>query len=189
MSSAKKIILASGSPRRHELLSSLGFNFEIRLKEIEEDYSHNIKAEEVAEYLANLKADAYLPEIQEDELLITADTVVIFENKILGKPQNATDAFEMLKKLSNNQHKVASGVAILTKNKRESFTETTNVYFDLIKEDEITHYIEKYQPLDKAGAYGIQEWIGLIGVSKIEGSYHNVMGLPTQQLYKRLIKF
>ncbi len=188
MSSNYQLILASKSPRRQELLKLLDLNFEVRVKSIEESFPEAMPAIEVAEYLANQKSDAF-EHLGDKELLITSDTVVIHKDHILGKAKDRAEAFEMLNLLSGNTHKVATGVCLRTKNKRHSFTEVTSVTFDQLKEVEIDYYLDTYKPFDKAGAYGIQEWIGMIGISKIEGDYYNVMGLPLNRLYKSLKDF
>lgn len=181
------IILASKSPRRKELLEMLDIPFEIHTKDgIEEKYPKNLPVMEVAEYLSRLKGKAYSLEIKEDELVITADTVVILDDKIYGKPRNQADAIDMLLELGGKTHIVATGVTIATKEKMVSFSTYTGVTFADLTREEITWYVENYHPLDKAGAYGIQEWIGCAAVAGIDGSFYNVMGLPVHQLYKAL---
>lgn len=181
-----KLILASKSPRRQSLIENLGFPFEIRIKDVEEIYPADLESEKIPVFLAGLKSTPLIGTLDEGEILITSDTVVINKGKILGKPEDKIEAFKMLKSLSGNSHKVVTGVCITSKNKSISFAETTIVHFSELTDDEIYYYIEKYQPLDKAGAYGIQEWIGAIAVSKIEGCYYNVMGLPVHKVYRTL---
>lgn len=178
-----RLILASGSPRRQQFFRDLDLDFEIRLKEIEEIYPKELQREEITNYLALLKADAFDGELQENEILITSDTIVWHNNKALGKPKNTEDAFEMLQSLSNSTHEVITSVCFKNKYESKVLHETTKVSFCKLSDKEIRYYIEKYKPFDKAGAYGIQEWIGFVGVSKIEGSYANVMGLPTDKVY------
>ncbi|MBS9767297.1 MAG: septum formation protein Maf [Flavobacteriaceae bacterium] len=185
----QKIILASASPRRQELLQQMKVPFVVKTKEVDEVYSDNLKGREVTEFLANLKADAFSEELQSDELLITADTIVWHKDKVLGKPKTAEDAMKMLRRLSGNTHQVITSVCLKTTTKKVVFSEVTEVTFKHLSDAEISFYIEQYQPFDKAGSYGIQEWIGHIGITKIEGSYFNVMGLPTQQLYEHLKAF
>ncbi|MEQ8909985.1 MAG: Maf family nucleotide pyrophosphatase [Vicingaceae bacterium] len=186
---AYKLILASQSPRRKALLESLGYQFEQRIKEFEESYPENLSAEEVPEFLSIKKAKAHLAELKENELLITSDTVVILEDQILEKAANAEEAKQMLNALSGNTHQVVSGVCLSSQKKQKSFSVSTTVFFKPLKEVEIDYYIKHYQPFDKAGAYGIQEWIGQIGVEKIEGSFYNVMGLPVKELFEAIQKF
>lgn len=180
-----RLILASKSPRRQELLRSLDFDFEVKVKTIDESFPRSLPPLEVAEYLANLKSKAF-GELENDELVLTSDTVVIANKEILGKASNYAEAFSMIKSLSGKTHEVATGVCLRSQKKTESFTQVTLVTFDRLTDASIKYYIEKYQPYDKAGSYGIQEWIGMIGISKIEGDYYNVMGLPLNSLYKRL---
>lgn len=182
-----KILLASQSPRRKELLAGLDIEFNIFVKKgIDEDYPRGIPAQDVAAFLSQKKAKAYQQDIADGVLIITADTVVIQGKTILEKPQNKAEAQHMLAHLSGHTHQVITGVTLTTKNKHHTFSATTEVRFTTLTEDEIDYYIEKYKPFDKAGSYGIQEWIGYIGVEHIEGSYFNVMGLPVQQLYTAL---
>ena len=181
-----KIILASGSPRRQQFFKDLDLNYEIRLKEIEEIYPDNLKAEEITNYLAELKASAFEGELLENEILITSDTLVWLKDKALGKPKDYDDAFEILKSLSNETHEVITSVCFKTTTKSETLFDVTKVTFNTLSEEAIHYYLENYKPFDKAGAYGIQEWIGLIGIVKIEGSYTNVVGLPTEKVYKHL---
>lgn len=184
-----KIILASGSPRRSQLMRDAGFLFEIRKKDVEEVYPPGLDIAGVPEYLAKLKAAAFKDELKADELVITADTVVCIDAKILGKPNNRMAAIEMLETLSGKKHTVITGVCLTTSGKEESFSVYTDVYFKRLTAEEIVYYVDNYKPFDKAGAYGIQEWIGYIGIEKIEGSFYNVMGLPVQKLYEALQRF
>jgi septum formation protein len=180
------LILASGSPRRQQFFKDLDLDFEIRLKEIEEIYPPELKAEEITNYLAELKANAFEGELKANEILITSDTIVWHNNKALGKPKDKQDAFTILKSLSNATHEVITSVCFKTNNHSKLLHEITKVTFNEISDEAIRYYIENYKPFDKAGAYGIQEWIGFIGVSKIEGSYANVMGMPTDKVYEYL---
>ncbi len=180
------LILASGSPRRQQFFKDLDLDFEIRLKEIEEIYPPELKAEEITNYLAELKANAFEGELQANEILITSDTIVWHYNKALGKPKDEQDAFTILKSLSNSTHEVITSVCFKTNSETKLLHEITKVTFNELSEDAIRYYIENYKPFDKAGAYGIQEWIGFVGVSKIEGSYANVMGMPTDKVYEYL---
>ncbi len=182
-----KIILASASPRRRELLSGLGIKFETHcLPGIDESYPDTTPANEVAGYISQKKAAAYKKLIQPDQLIITADTIVVSDNRILGKPHSRENAVEMLHFLSGKTHHVITGVTILTIDKQKTFAVSTDVKFADISDEEVNYYIDQYQPMDKAGAYGIQEWIGFIAVESINGSYFNVMGLPIQRLYQEL---
>lgn len=184
-----KWILGSQSPRRKELLAGIGVEFEVRVKDTEEIYPTSLPVEEVPEYLAKLKAEALLPDLANHEVVICADTVVILNGKILGKPFDYEDARQMLSKLSGQKHTVITGVFIGSKTKSTSFSERTEVAFENLSENEIKYYIEKHMPFDKAGSYGVQEWIGYIAVKRMEGTYTNVMGLPTNRLYSELKKF
>lgn len=182
-----KIILASASPRRKELLAGLDIEFEVRLLPgIDESYPANLPTGKIAEYIACEKAAAYNGEIGDDEVLLTADTIVVVDDKVLGKPVDAVDARRMLGMISGKTHQVITGVCLSTREKTHSFSVETDVTFKILESDEIDYYIENYKPFDKAGAYGIQEWIGYIGVESIKGSYFNVMGLPVQRIYKEL---
>ena len=183
-----KIILASKSPRRRELLSNLGIDFEIVTLDTDESYPATMPVDEVAAYLALKKAEPFTAEKYPSHLIITADTIVCIENEILGKPESREHAFEMLQKLSGNDHKVITGVCLSSPNLKKCFTSTTTVHFKTLSSNEIEYYIYNYKPFDKAGAYGIQEWIGFVAVERIEGSYFNVMGLPVQKLYEELNK-
>jgi septum formation protein len=185
-----KLILASNSPRRKELLKGLDIDFEVRVIEgIDESYPAGIQLNDVPMYIARKKADAYLNSIQPDDLIITADTVVILDNEILEKPTNKEEAVRMLKKISGKTHKVVTAVVMTAKEMQKSFSVESKVDFSELTDAEINYYVNKYKPFDKAGAYGIQEWIGYIGVRAIEGSFYNVMGLPVQRLYKELNDF
>ena len=180
------LVLASGSPRRQQFFKDLDLNFEIRLKDIEEIYPPELKAEEITNYLAELKANAFEGELQSNEILITSDTIVWYNGIALGKPKDEQDAFAILKSLSNATHEVITSVCFKTNSETKLLHEITKVTFNELSEDAIRYYIENYKPFDKAGAYGIQEWIGFVGVSKIEGSYANVMGMPTDKVYEYL---
>lgn len=185
------LILASGSPRRHDFFKMLGLDFEIRLKPIEEVYPETLTKSEITDYLAQLKAEVFQNELNPKEILVTSDTIVWHNNKAIGKPKHKQDAFNMIKQLSNDSHDVISSVTFTTTKQQITINTTTKVTFTALSDDEIWYYINTFQPLDKAGAYGIQEWIGAIAISKIEGSYNNVVGLPTHLLYetlKRIVK-
>lgn len=183
------IILASGSPRRQQFLKELDIDFEIRLKEIEEIYPDHLQAEEITNFLAKLKASAFENDLQDNEVLITSDTIVWLENKALGKPIDASHAVKMLTEMSEKTHKVITSVCIKTTQKELVFHDETLVTFAKLTLKEIEYYLNNYKPFDKAGSYGIQEWIGLVAIEKIEGSYANVVGLPTHKLYKELMNF
>ncbi|WP_455666352.1 Maf-like protein [Phocaeicola sp.] len=184
-----RVILASNSPRRKELLSGLGIDYEVKtLPGIEESYPDTLKGEEIPLYIASEKADAYRDSMQPDELIITADTIVWLDGVVMGKPKDEEDARNMLRRLSGKTHQVMTGVCLTTTGFRKSFSTVTDVTFTDLTEEEIHYYVEHYKPMDKAGAYGIQEWIGFVGVQSIAGSYFNVMGLPVQRLYKELKK-
>ena len=182
------LILASKSPRRQELLRSLEVDFEIRTKEVDESFPSTIPVNEVAEYLAVKKSQAF-EDLKGSELVITSDTTVLNDGQILNKAENAQEAFEMIQSLSGKTHQVITGVCLRSSNKKVSFSETTKVTFRKLEKAEIEHYIQNYKPFDKAGAYGIQEWIGMVGIEKIEGDFYNVMGLPLHKLYKHLLSF
>lgn len=185
MKSQYKIILASNSPRRRELLGGLGIGFEVRvLKDIDESFPTNLPALEVAQYIAEKKAAAYTA--SDGELILTADTIVVVDEEILGKPHDAADARSMLRLLSGRTHQVVTGVCLHAADKRRSFSVVSDVEFKQLSEEEIAYYVDRYRPFDKAGAYGIQEWIGYIGVTSLRGSYFNVMGLPIQRIYEEL---
>lgn len=182
-------ILASKSPRRQELLQILGMKFSVKVRDAEENFPEGSSKCEIPEFLARLKSQPFLPDLRENDLLITADTIVFLEGEVLGKPGNYQEAEKMLKKLSGKEHQVISGVCLTSHNKQISFHAETNVQFKNLNSAEIRYYINNFQPFDKAGAYGIQEWIGLIGINHIEGSFYNVMGLPIQQLYEEILIF
>lgn len=184
-----KVILASGSPRRRELMAGLGVNYEVRiLPDVDESYPDTLQGEEIPLYIAKEKADAYIPMMQPDELIITADTIVWLDGKVLGKPRDREDALQMLRTMSGRTHEVFTGVCITTTDWQRSFTAQTEVRFATLSEDEIIYYVDNFKPMDKAGAYGVQEWIGFIGVENISGSYYNIMGLPVQRLYRELLR-
>ncbi len=184
------IILASKSPRRRELLSGLDIDYEVRtLPDIDESYPDHLQGGDIPLYISKEKADAYKGLLLPGELIITADTIVWLNGEVLGKPHDREGAITMLHKLSGHTHEVFTGVSLTTIEKQRSFFAETRVTFAQLNEEEITHYVDKYHPYDKAGAYGVQEWIGYIGVERIEGSYFNVMGLPVQRLYKELKTF
>ena len=182
-----KIILASNSPRRKELLAGLGLPFEVRvLNGIDESFPSSLPVSDVALYIAGKKADAYRVNMSSDELIITADTIVIVGDEILGKPHDEADAVRMLREISGRTHQVTTGVCLVAEGWERRFSVTTNVTFKTLSDEEIHYYIDHYHPYDKAGAYGIQEWIGYIGVTGLNGSYYNVMGLPVQRIYEAL---
>jgi septum formation protein len=182
-----KLILASGSPRRQQFFKDLELDFEIRLKEVEEVYPENLRASEVTDYLASLKADAF--ELKPNEILVTSDTIVWLDDKVIGKPKDYEDAFVILKELSDKTHEVITSVCLRSVLKTSVFNVITKVTFGSLTPEMIEFYLDNYKPFDKAGAYGIQEWIGLVGIEKIEGSYTNVVGLPTEKFYKELLCF
>jgi septum formation protein len=185
-----KVILASQSPRRQYLLKELGIDFEIiSNSEIDEVFPPELTKEEIPVYLAEMKAGSVMPSVPDKTLLITADTIVWLNNKVINKPSGFDDALKMLEELSGEVHEVITGVCLRTQKKKYSFYTSTLVYFAALSKEEIRFYVEQYRPYDKAGAYGIQEWIGYIGIERIEGSYFNVMGLPVQELYREIIKF
>lgn len=183
---SKKIILGSASPRRKQLIEALGFDVEIRKKEVAEDYPSSIDNYDVPVYLSKLKAVPLKETIVENQVLITSDTVVIQNQQILGKPENREQAIQMLKLLSGDVNDVVSGVNIFSLENEKSFSVTTKVYFKELTTEEIEYYVDTYKPFDKAGAYGIQEWIGMVGVDRIEGDFYNVMGLPVSRLWEVL---
>ena len=184
------IILASNSPRRRELLGGLDLDYEVKvLPDIEESYPSTLPIAEIPVYIASEKAAAYQDLMTDNDLIITADTVVVLGDEVLGKPSSLDDARRMLRELSGRTHQVITGVCLMTRSKKRCFGVTTDVTFKELTDDEIDYYVEKYQPLDKAGAYGIQEWIGYIGVTGLQGSYFNVMGLPVQRIYNELKVF
>ena len=184
-----KLLLASGSPRRQQFFKDLNLDFEIRLKDIEEIYPDNLQGVEITNYLAQLKANAFAGEIAANEILITSDTIVWLNGKALGKPKDYDDAFAILKSLSNETHEVITSVCFKTIKKTETIFDVTRVTFNKLSDEAIHHYLESYKPFDKAGAYGIQEWIGLIGITRIDGSYTNVVGLPTEKVYQYLSNY
>ena len=186
---SKNIILASKSPRRQELLKGLDIEFEIRTKNVEEIYPDDLDAEKVPEFLAELKADAFKEELNENDILITSDTIVIIGDKILEKPASPEESLEMLMQLSGNTHKVITAVCIQSKNKKDLFSNHTKVTFTSFDEEEAQYYIDNYKPFDKAGSYGCQDWLGYIGIERMVGSFYAVMGLPLHQVYNSLKKF
>ncbi|AXG74692.1 septum formation protein Maf [Flavobacterium arcticum] len=184
-----KIILASGSPRRQQFMKDLDIDFEIRLKEVEEIYPEKLKGTEITDYLAELKANSLKESLTDNEIVITSDTIVWHEDKALGKPTDYEDAFTMLQSLSGKTHKVITSVSLMSNTHIETFNDTTLVTFHPLKDEEIKYYIDNFKPFDKAGAYGIQEWIGLVAIAKVEGSYANVVGMPVDKVYRHLINF
>ena len=180
------LILASGSPRRQQFFKDLDLDFEIRLKEVEEIFPETLKREEITNFLAELKAKAFEGDLQPNDILITSDTIVWHNSKALGKPKDEEDAYKILESLSNSTHEVITSVCFKTNSKIKLLHEVTKVTFNELSSNDINYYIQNYKPFDKAGAYGIQEWIGFVGVSKIEGSYANVMGMPTDKVYEYL---
>lgn len=184
------IILASNSPRRRELLAGLDVDFEVRIIDgIDESYPDNLPTQEIAEYISHKKAAAYLQTMAADELVVTADTIVVLGSEVMGKPADDADARHMLRRLSGQTHQVITGVTLTTVKRQRSFSVVTDVTFKELTDSEIDYYVSRYHPLDKAGAYGIQEWIGHIGVTALSGSYFNVMGLPVQRIYEALREF
>ena len=185
-----RIILASASPRRKELLSKLDIDFTVKvLHDVDESFPASLSVVQVPQYISRKKADAYCQEMQENDMVITADTVVAVGRRILGKPKSAEEARTMLKLLSDRYHRVVTGVTIMTAKRTETFATVSRVRFTRLNDEEIDYYISKYKPFDKAGAYGIQEWIGMVGITELNGSYFNVMGLPVQRLYAKLKEF
>lgn len=185
-----RIILASASPRRKELLSKLDIGFTVKtLYDVDESFPASLPVVQVPQYISRKKADAYRQEMQENDMVITADTVVAVGWRILGKPKSAEEARVMLKLLSDRYHRVVTGVTIMTAKRTETFATVSRVRFTRLNDEEIDYYISKYKPFDKAGAYGIQEWIGMVGITELNGSYFNVMGLPVQRLYAKLKEF
>lgn len=184
-----KLILASNSPRRRELLAGLGYPYEVRvLSGIDESYPAHLRGGDIAAYISRAKAQAYAQSMADDELVITADTIVCLDGLVLGKPADEAEAIGMLRSLSGRTHQVYTGVTLVRKAEATTFVSRSDVTFATLTDEEIRHYVTHYRPMDKAGAYGIQEWIGYIGVERIEGSYFNVMGLPVQRLYTELKK-
>ena len=184
-----KIILASRSPRRQQLLRELGLKFDVVVEEYDESYPAGLTGEEIARYVSYEKAALFRNRLSENEIVIAADTIVWCNNKVLGKPADREDAIAILKEISGNTHEVITGVSLRTKNREMTFSDTTKVTFEAFSEEEIHYYIDNFKPYDKAGAYGIQEWIGIIACSHIDGSYFNVVGLPVQRLYRELQDF
>ena len=183
------IILASGSPRRQQFFKEMDLHYTIRLKEIEEIYPEHLQAEEITNFLAELKANAFENDLKENDILVTSDTIVWLNGKALGKPKDYNDAFKMLQELSNQTHEVITSVCLKSLDKTEVFHCVTKVTFSYLSDEAIRYYLDNYKPFDKAGSYGIQDWIGLIGISKIEGSYTNVVGLPTEILFQKLMNY
>ena len=185
----KNIILASGSPRRQQFFKEMDLNFTIQLKEVAEIYPDHLKAEEITNFLAELKANTFENELKENDILVTSDTIVWLNEKALGKPRDYDDAFAMLQEIANQTHEVITSVCLKTMQTTETFHCVTKVTFSSLADTHIRYYLDKYAPFDKAGSYGIQDWIGLIGISKIEGSYTNVVGLPTEMLFQKLMRY
>lgn len=185
----RRLILASGSPRRQDLLKQLGVPFEICVKPIDEVYPQKLSGHEISDYLSILKANAFIENLKPNDLLITSDTIVWHRNTAIGKPISLKHAIDMLQKLSNSTHKVITSVCLTSTEKQKTFNDLTKVSFRKLKIEEIEFYVNNYKPLDKAGAYGIQDWIGQVGVEKIEGSYFNVMGFPLNLVYSHLLEF
>jgi septum formation protein len=183
------IILASGSPRRQQFFKEMDLHYTIRLKEIEEIYPEYLKGAEITNFLAELKASAFENELEENDVLVTSDTIVWLNGKALGKPRDYDDAFKMLQQLANQTHEVITSVCLKSIDKIEIFHCVTKVTFADLSDEAIRYYLDNYQPFDKAGSYGIQDWIGLIGISNIEGSYTNVVGLPTEMLFQKLMQY
>lgn len=184
-----RVILASRSPRRQQLLKELGIKFDTVIRDFEETFPEGLTGEEIARFVAHSKAVSFRDEIADNEIVITADTIVWCNNQVLGKPVDRLDAFRILREISGNTHEVITGVSIFSKKKEVTFSDSTKVTFEVFSDEDINFYIDKYKPFDKAGAYGIQEWIGIVACSKIEGSYFNVVGLPVQRLYTELKNF
>jgi len=184
----KQIILGSGSPRRKFFLEELGLDFEIRLKEVEENFPETLVGSEITDYLATLKSKPFLTELKDNDVLITADTIVWLNNRAIGKPKDSSDAKAMLQTLSGKTHKVISSIAVITNKKTHLINDSTSVTFKPLSSAEINYYIDRFKPFDKAGSYGIQEWIGYIGIERIDGSYFNVMGFPVQKFYELMME-
>ncbi len=185
-----KVVLASNSPRRKELLSGLGISYEVKtMPDIDESFPEGLAEVEIPVYIARSKADAYRPLMNDDELIITADTIVWLDGEVMGKPSDEIDARRMLRALSGQTHQVITGVCLTTVSRQKSFAMVTDVTFSRLSDEEIDYYVEHYRPMDKAGSYGIQEWIGFVGVERISGSYFNVVGMPIQRLYTELKSF
>ncbi len=183
------IILASGSPRRQQFFNEMDLHYTIRLKEIEEIYPEHLQAEEITNFLAELKASAFENDLKENDVLVTSDTIVWLNGKALGKPKDYDDAFQMLQQLANQTHEVITSVCLKSIDKTDVFHCVTKVTFANLSDEAIRYYLDNYQAFDKAGSYGIQDWIGLVGISKIEGSYTNVVGLPTEMLFQKLMNY
>lgn len=183
------ITLGSQSPRRKELFAGLNLPFTVEVRAVDEDFPDDMSVEEVPEFLARIKANPFMDDFSPGGLLITADTIVLIDNQILGKPLDYDHAFEMLQRLSGKKHVVITGVCLTSKSKQITFSDHTDVYFKTLDDEEIDYYLTHYHPYDKAGSYGVQEWIGYVAIEKIEGSYFNVMGLPVQRLYEELLIF
>ena len=183
------IILASGSPRRQQFFKEMDLHYTIRLKEIEEIYPEHLQAEEITNFLAELKASAFENELEENDVLVTSDTIVWLNGKALGKPKDYEDAFKMLQQLANQTQEVITSVCLKSIDKTDVFHCVTKVTFANLSDEAIKYYLDNYKPFDKAGSYGIQDWIGLVGISKIEGSYTNVVGLPTEMLFQKLMNY
>lgn len=187
---AYRIILGSNSPRRRELLAGLDLSFDVHvIPGLEENYPDSLQPQEIPAFLSKQKAEAYLSTLEDQVLLITADTIVWNETEVIGKPKDREDAIRMLRSLSGHEHQVVTGVCLTTTKKQETFSVVSSVRFASLTDEEIIYYVDKYKPFDKAGAYGIQEWIGYVGVESISGSFYNVMGLPVQRLYQELKRF
>lgn len=187
---AYRIILGSNSPRRRELLAGLDLSFDVHvIPGLEENYPDSLQPQEIPVFLSKQKAEAYLPTLEDQVLLITADTIVWNETEVIGKPKDREDTIRMLRSLSGHEHQVVTGVCLTTTKKQETFSVVSSVRFASLTDEEIIYYVDKYKPFDKAGAYGIQEWIGYVGVESISGSFYNVMGLPVQRLYQELKRF
>ena len=182
------IILASGSPRRQQFLKDLGIDYTIKLREVEEIYPSTLKGVEITDYLAELKSSSF-DDLKKNEILITSDTIVWLENKAIGKPKDRKGAINILKSISGKKHEVMTSICLKTIDSIKIVNDITQVYFKILTQEEIEYYLDTFEPYDKAGAYGIQDWIGYIGVEKIEGSFFNVMGLPVHKLYTELLKF
>lgn len=187
---AYRIILGSNSPRRRKLLAGLDLSFDVHvIPGLEENYPDSLQPQEIPVFLSKQKAEAYLSTLEDQVLLITADTIVWNETEVIGKPKDREDAIRMLRSLSGHEHQVVTGVCLTTTKKQETFSVVSSVRFASLTDEEIIYYVDKYKPFDKAGAYGIQEWIGYVGVESISGSFYNVMGLPVQRLYQELKRF
>ncbi len=189
ISKGRNIKLASKSPRRQQLLQGLELDFEVWSMEVDESFPSHLQREEIPLYLAKIKADAFMPRLQPNDILITADTIVWINNRVLNKPGNRDEAVEMLRTLSGNVHEVYTGVCLRTTDREILLSDCTQVHFTSLSEEEIAHYIDRYSPYDKAGSYGAQDWIGLVGIDKLVGSYFNVMGLPVHKVYQALQSF